>query len=90
MRLVPEPATDRVDGYGRLLRYVVRASDGVNVNLHLVRLGAAAPYFYEGRRGRYAARLEALANRARTKKLGLWGACPRTVYDPYRGVDARR
>jgi endonuclease YncB( thermonuclease family) len=40
-----------VDDYGRLLRYVVRASDGVNVNVRLVAVGAAAPYFYDGRRG---------------------------------------
>ena len=57
VRLLAEPATDRVDDFGRLLRYVVRL-DGVNVNLRLVALGAAAPYFYDGARGRYAARLE--------------------------------
>jgi rhodanese-related sulfurtransferase len=34
----------------RLLRYVVRVADGLNVNVQLVRVGAAAPYFYEGRR----------------------------------------
>lgn len=90
VRLTAEPATDRVDDYGRLLRYVIRASDAANVNLRLVALGAAAPYFYEGRRGRYAARLDALARRAKAKKLGLWGACPRTVYDPYRGIETRR
>jgi endonuclease YncB( thermonuclease family) len=90
VRLLPEPATDRVDDFGRLLRYVVRAGDGVNVNVRLVALGAAAPYFYEGRRGRYAARLEAIAKRARAKKLGLWRACPRTAYDPYRAVETRR
>jgi hypothetical protein len=33
---------------------------------------ARCAYFYEGRRGRYANRLEALAKRARTKRLGLW------------------
>ena len=75
---------------GRLLRYVFRVRDGVNVNLRLVAVGAAAPYFYEGRRGRYANRLEALVKRARTLKLGLWSACPRTRYDPYRGVQTRR
>ncbi len=90
IRLLPEPRTDRVDDYGRLLRYVVRAGDGVNINLRLVAVGAAAPYFYNGSRGRYANRLEALAKRARAKRLGLWGACPRTVYDPYRGVETRR
>ena len=50
VRLLPEPATDRVDNYGRLLRYVVRVRDGVNVNIRLVAVGAAAPYFYRHRR----------------------------------------
>jgi endonuclease YncB( thermonuclease family) len=84
------PATDRVDQYGRLLRYVVRAKDGLSVNVQLVRVGAAAPYFYEGRRGRYATLLERLALRARAKKLGLWGRCPHTPYDPDEGIDTRR
>jgi micrococcal nuclease len=82
VHLIPEPATDPVDRYGRLLRYVVRADDDLNVNLRLVDLGAAAPYFYGGRRGRFAGRLEALARRAREKRIGLWGACPRARYDP--------
>ena len=91
MRLAPEPATDRgVDDYGRLLRYVIRARDSVNVNIRLVARGAAAPYFYKGRRGRHANRLEALAKGARAKRLGLWGACPRTLYDPYHAVETRR
>ena len=78
-----------MDDFRRLLRYVVRL-DGVIVKLRLVALGAAAPYFYDGRRGRYAARLELLAKRARAKRLGLWRACPRTRYDPYSGIDTRR
>ena len=84
--LTAEPATDRVDRYGRLLRYVFRARDGLNVNVYLVRVGAAAPYFYAHRRGRYAALLERLALRARRLHLGLWGACPKTPYAPYRRV----
>jgi endonuclease YncB( thermonuclease family) len=90
VRLEVEPATDRVDQYGRLLRYVVRASDGLDVNVHLVAIGAAAPYFYDDRRGKYANLLERLAKRARAKKLGLWGACPHTRYDPYRGIATRK
>jgi endonuclease YncB( thermonuclease family) len=90
VRLVAEPATDRIDQYGRLLRYVIRASDGVDVNIRLVAVGAAAPYFYAGRKGEFANRLEALAKLAKAKKLGLWGACPRTVYDPYHRVTTRR
>jgi micrococcal nuclease len=88
VRLQVEPATDRVDQYGRLLRYVIRARDGLDVNLRLVADGAAAPYFYAGRRGRYAARLELLARRARARSLGLWGRCPGTRYDPYHGVSS--
>jgi micrococcal nuclease len=90
VRLVPEPVTDRVDQYGRLLRYVVRIRDGVNVNIRLVAVGAAAPYFYRHRRGKYASRLEALARRARAKRLGLWRVCPRTPYNPYSRIKTRR
>ena len=87
VRLAAEPATDSVDEYGRLLRYVFRASDGLNVNVYLVRVGAAAPYFYDGRLGRYAPLLDRLARRARALRLGLWGACPGTPYYPDAGVN---
>jgi endonuclease YncB( thermonuclease family) len=86
VRLTREPATDSVDGYGRLLRYVTRVRDRLNVNIRLVTVGAAAPYLYRGRRGRYAARLTRLALRARQRHLGLWGHCPGTPYDPDHGV----
>jgi micrococcal nuclease len=86
VRLEPEPATDRVDRYGRLLRYVIRARDSLDVNLRLVADGAAAPYFYARRRGRFADRIEQLARRARARHIGLWGRCPGTPYDPDRQV----
>jgi micrococcal nuclease len=82
--LEADPALDRVDRYGRLLRYVLRGS--TNVNLELVRRGDAAPYFYGGDRGRYAPLLVRLATAARSAKRGLWKACPRTVLDPSRAV----
>jgi len=88
--LTAEPATDRVDQYGRLLRYLFRARDGLDVNVYLVRVGASAPYFYAHRRGRYAALLERLALRARRLHRGLWGACPHTPYAPYRRVATRQ
>jgi endonuclease YncB( thermonuclease family) len=90
VRLLADPALDRVDSYGRLLRYVVRARDGLNVNLALVRVGAAAPYFYSGDRGRFAAQLGKLALQARVARAGLWGACPGTPVDFERGVATRR
>jgi micrococcal nuclease len=90
VRLAIEPATDRIDEYGRLLRYVIRVRDGLDVNVRLVAVGAAAPYFYRGRRGRYAALLDRLARRARARRVGLWGACPGTPYRPTSGVDTGR
>jgi endonuclease YncB( thermonuclease family) len=90
VRLFAEPATDRVDQYGRLLRYVVRVNGALNVNIRLVAVGAAAPYFYKGRKGRYSGLLETLVKRARAKKLGLWKVCPHTPYNPYAGVKTRR
>ena len=44
--------------------------------------GAATVWFYGGDRGRYAARLLAAGTAARKARLGLWGACPRAVWDP--------
>lgn len=89
VRLTSEPATDSVDQYGRLLRYVTRVRDGLNVNVYLVRVGAAAPYFYDGRRGAFAGLLDRLARRARAAHSGLWGACPGTPYHPDRKVETR-
>ena len=86
VRLTREPATDSVDSYGHLLRYVTRIRGRLNVNIHLVAVGAAAPYFYREHRGRYAARLTRLALHARRRHLGLWGRCRGTPYDPFRGV----
>ena len=82
--LEADPALDRVDRYGRLLRYVRRR--GTNVNLELVRAGAAAPYFYGGDRGRYAAQLLGAARSARAASRGLWKACPSTALDPTRAI----
>jgi micrococcal nuclease len=81
IRLVADPSLDQLDRFGRLLRYVVRVRDGLDVNIALVRAGAAAPYFYDGDRGRYARLLTRLALRARALHVGLWGACPHTPVD---------
>jgi micrococcal nuclease len=80
-----DPALDRTDRYGRALRYVFRGT--TNVNVRLVAQGDAAPYFYDGERGRYAAGLERVGLAAQRARLGLWGGCPGTVYDPYHALD---
>ncbi len=65
-----------VDRYGRLLRYVVRASDGLNVNLRLVAVGAAAPWFYDGERGRYFATLAGARETGEGETGGPVGSLP--------------
>lgn len=73
--LVRDPALDATDRYGRLLRYVLVA--GRNVNVELVREGAASPYFFHGDVGRYARDLLTAASEARAARRGYWGACSR-------------
>jgi micrococcal nuclease len=88
IELLLDPKLDHVDRFGRTLAYVEK--EGVNLNVALVRRGAAAPYFYRGERGRYAAALLQAGRAARAHLLGLWGACPHTVPDPLRSVRAER
>ena len=59
--LVADPALDERDRHGRLLRYVFVG--GANVNVELVRRGAASPYYFRNDRGR-------LRGRARRRRRG--------------------
>jgi endonuclease YncB( thermonuclease family) len=82
IRLVRDPALDDRDAYGRLLRYVTAGT--TNVNVELVRRGAAAPYFYRRVRGRHANALERAARTALRERRGLWRVCPRARLNPNR------
>lgn len=62
------------DDYGRILAYVYRATDGVFVNLELVRSGYAQPLSIEPNTVHAAAMVDA-AGAAERDELGLWGAC---------------
>jgi len=86
VELERDPALDDRDRFDRALRYVLRGE--TNVNLELVRAGAAAPYFFRGDRGRYADDLLAAAAEARDAGRGLWGACPSARLDPSRALAA--
>lgn len=87
VRLEFDSRLDRVDQYGRQLAYVFLR--GKNVNLALVRRGAAAPWFYRGERGRYADRLMLAARQARAAGRGLWSACAATRLDPSQAILTR-
>jgi endonuclease YncB( thermonuclease family) len=88
VRLRKDPALDQVDRYGRLLRYVYRS--GANLNVEMVRRGAAAPYFFDGDHGRFSGLLYSLAVAAKRAHRGLWGACRATRLAPDEAVAALR
>jgi micrococcal nuclease len=84
VRLARDATLDEVDRFNRLLRYVFTGE--TNVNLALVRRGAASVWFFEGDRGRYARELVQAARAAKAAKRGLWGACPDARLDPESSV----
>jgi micrococcal nuclease len=83
-----DPRLDDRDRFGRLLRYVRAGS--TDLNLELVRRGAAAPYFFRGEHGRHADALLRAAESAREARRGLWGACPSARLNPERALDSGR
>jgi micrococcal nuclease len=86
VELESDPRLDDTDRYGRLLRYVHAA--GTNLNVELVRRGAAAPYFRGGDEGRYVDELLDAVDEARRSTRGMWGSC-RVSWDPRRAVASR-
>jgi micrococcal nuclease len=85
--LISDPNLDEVDKYGRILRYVFVGK--TNLNLKMVEIGAAAPYFYRGEKGVYAAALLKAAQTAQKRKLGLWGMCPGTRLSPNHAIQTK-
>lgn len=83
--LIKEPLAGNKDSFGRLLRYVKISTK--NLNLELVRQGAAAPWFYNGQKGKFSKELLAAARTAQKKKVGLWKSCPSTVLNPSKAID---
>jgi endonuclease YncB( thermonuclease family) len=86
VELVDDPGLADIDRYGRLLRYV--EIERTNVNVELVRRGAAAPYFRGGDRGTHADELLDAVGEARVGHRGMWGSC-RVDWDPDGPVSTR-
>ena len=80
VRIEHDPALDQADRFGRRLAYVWKGDEDVNVTL--VREGAAGVWFFGGRRGRHANELLQAAEGARAQRKGLWGACALARFDP--------
>ena len=84
IRLKADPVSASYDRYGRALRYIFVGN--TNVNLEMVKLGAAAPYFYQGEKGRYSAAMLKAAENAKLYKVGLWKDCPGTKLLPTKAI----
>jgi endonuclease YncB( thermonuclease family) len=82
VRLESDPVSANIDRFKRDLRYVFVGK--TNINLKLVELGAAAPYFFNGEKGKYWSQLLKAAEKAKKNKVGLWGKCPDAKLDPYK------
>src|SRR6478735_10376841 len=80
VRIEQDPKLDQVDRYRRKLAYVWKGDE--DVNLTLVRDGAAGVWFFDGRRGRYAEELLRAGGQAKSAGKGLWGACPLAGFNP--------
>ncbi len=80
VRIEQDPDLDQVDRFQRKLAYVWKGDEDVNVTL--VREGAASAWFFRGKRGRHASELLRAADEARSARKGLWGACPLARFDP--------
>lgn len=87
VQLIADPRLDNIDRFGRSLRYLF--FNGVNVNLKLVEIGAAAPYFYRSEQGLYSRKLMDAAGKAKTNKLGFWKNCPKTKLDPNHALTTK-
>jgi endonuclease YncB( thermonuclease family) len=82
--LKSDPVSASYDRYGRALRYIFVGK--VNINLEMVKLGAATPYFYQGEKGIYAAAMLKASQDAKLYKAGLWKSCPGTQLIPTKAI----
>ena len=73
VRLIADPTQDRVDRYGRLLRYV--EEQGRDLGEAQVRAGHAAVYVYDRTPFERVARYRSAARKAESSAAGVWGAC---------------
>jgi 2',3'-cyclic-nucleotide 2'-phosphodiesterase (5'-nucleotidase family) len=69
--IVLKVGEEATDAYGRLLAQVIRKSDGLNVNLEMVKQGYAVSYFIWPIGGDYEFYSQAVKE-ARTAKRGIW------------------
>jgi micrococcal nuclease len=75
VRLTTDPTQDRVDGYGRLLAYVNRLSDGTDLGRAVIRAGWAMAYVYDSKPFQRFALFSAAETHAEGSNRGVWASC---------------
>ena len=75
MRLVSDPTQDRVDRYGRILRYVIVASHDRDVNRAQIRRGWTTVYVYNHNPFKRVAGYRLAQRDAGAHDRGVWGLC---------------
>jgi endonuclease YncB( thermonuclease family) len=75
VRLVSDPTQDRVDRYGRILRYVIKRSDGRDMNRVQLRRGWATVYVYHDNPFKRVAHYRSALSDAVAHHRGIWGIC---------------
>lgn len=75
VRLISDSTQDRVDRYGRLLRYVVKANSGRDINRAQLGMGNATVYVYANNPFKRVAGYRRAQRDARADDRGIWRHC---------------
>ena len=75
VKLVSDRTQDRVDRYGRILRYVVKTSTGRDVNRAQLFRGWARVYVYDNHPFERVTSYRAARDAARSAPRGIWKVC---------------
>jgi endonuclease YncB( thermonuclease family) len=75
VKLVSDRTQDRVDAYGRILRYVIKRSTGRDLNRAQVARGWARVYVYNGNPFERVAGYRSAQSAAKAAPRGIWKVC---------------
>ena len=80
VRLTTDPTQDRIDRFGRLLAYVERRSDGLDLGRAMIRAGWAVAYIYDGTPFQRYSAYSAFQTQADAAHRGVWSSCGGDVH----------
>lgn len=75
VKLISDPSQDLKDRYGRLLRYVIKKSNGRDMNRGQISKGNAKVYVYNNKPFNRVKGYKKAQAKAKRQDRGLWGSC---------------